>query len=147
MGLVGQLLAAGISLRWTLQQLLSLAMFLYAAAIGAFPVVGSLPQLWVLGTLMGVSGGVITVVFFAIWSHAFGRKRLGRIQGAAQMLTVVASAVGPLVFAECHARFHSYTPALWLLAPLVLFFAVAALRVRLPIKAAIAAPELRPQAA
>jgi MFS family permease len=147
MGLVGQLLAAATSLRWTLQQLMSLAMFLYAAALGAFPMVGTLSGLWVLGTLMGVSGGVITVVFFAIWSHAFGRKRLGRIQGAAQMLTVLASAVGPLVFARCHARFHSYTPALWLLAPLVLFFAAAALRVRLPGKVPIAASELRPQAA
>jgi MFS family permease len=81
---------------------------------------------------MGVSGGVITVVFFAIWSHAFGQKGLGRIQGAAQMLTVLASAVGPLIFAQCHARYHSYTPALWALAPLVLIFALAAWRVQLP---------------
>jgi MFS family permease len=147
MALVGQLLAAAISLRWTLQQLLSLAMFLYAAALGAFPVIASLSGLWVLGTLMGFSGGVITVVFFAIWSHAFGQKRLGRIQGAAQMLTVLSSAVGPLVFAQCHARFHSYTPALWLLAPLVLFFAVAAWRVRLPGKPPMAASGLRPQVA
>ena len=143
MGLAGQLLAAALSLRWTLQQLLALAMLLYATALGAFPMVSTVSVLWVLGALMGVSGGVITVVFFSIWSHAFGRQRLGRIQGAAQMLTVLASAVGPLVFAQCHARFHSYTPALWLLAPLVLGFALAAWRVRLP--ARIPTPgELRP---
>jgi MFS family permease len=149
MALLGQLLAAAISLRWTLQQLMSLAMFLYAVALGFFPLVGSLGGLWLLGSLMGISGGVITVVFFAIWSHAFGQKRLGRIQGAAQMLTVLASAVGPLVFAECHARFRSYTPALWLLAPVVFCFAVAAWRVRLPTAAKnpVAAAELLPRAA
>ena len=110
MGLVGQMVATLTSLRWTLQQLLALAMFLYAVAIGVFPVVGSLRVLWVLGTLMGIAGGVITVVFFAIWSHAFGQRGLGRIQGAAQMLTVLASAVGPLVFAQCLTRFNSTRP-------------------------------------
>jgi hypothetical protein len=31
----------------------------------------------------GVSGGVVTVVFFSVWGQAFGRSHLGRIQACA----------------------------------------------------------------
>ncbi len=41
------------------------------------------------------------VLFFSVWPRAFGRRDLGRIQGAAQALTVLASAVGPLLLAWC----------------------------------------------
>src|SRR5262249_8723745 len=89
-------------------------------------------QLWVVAVLIGLAGGMTTVLFFAVWSQAFGTAHLGRIQGAAQMLTVLASAIGPLIFAECAALTGSYTPALWLLAPCVLLLSVAAFRVAMP---------------
>jgi cyanate permease len=75
---------------------------------------------------------VITVLFFAIWPQAFGRASLGRIQGAAQMLTVLASAVGPKVFSVCHRQFDSYSPALYLLAPIVAVLGLAAWFIRTP---------------
>jgi MFS family permease len=113
-------------------RLLALAMTLYSLGLAILPLIRTIPQLWLCAILVGLSGGFITVLFFAIWSHAFGSLELGRIQGAAQMLTVFASAVGPLLFARCFARFHSYTPALWTLAPIVLLLGAVALRVRLP---------------
>jgi hypothetical protein len=48
------------------------------------------------------------------------------------MLTVLASAAGPLIFAESASRLGSYFPALWVLTPCVLLIAAAAWRVRLP---------------
>jgi len=132
MGLVGQLLCGWLTLRRPMQHLLGLGMFLYAVALAGFPFLRTLPQLWTLGVLSGMSGGFITVLFFAIWSRAFGRARLGWIQGAAQMLTVLASAVGPLLFAACAEMYGSYMPALWTLAPVVVLLGVTALRVRLP---------------
>jgi MFS family permease len=75
--------------------------------------------------LMGAAGGMITVVFFAIWPQVFGRLHLGRIQGAAQMLTVFSSALGPILFAQSATRMGSYAPALYGLAPVVLGMAVA----------------------
>jgi MFS family permease len=115
-----------------MQKLLALAMALYALGLAILPLVRTIPQLWLCAVFVGLSGGMITVLFFAVWSHAFGPLQLGRIQGAAQMLTVFASAAGPLLFARCFARFHSYTPALWLLAPVVLLLGGAALRLKLP---------------
>jgi MFS family permease len=131
-GLAGQLFCGWLSTRWPMQKLLALAMALYALGLAILPLVRTIPQLWLCAVFVGLSGGMITVLFFAVWSHAFGPLQLGRIQGAAQMLTVFASAAGPLLFARCFARFHSYTPALWLLAPVVLLLGGAALRLKLP---------------
>ena len=144
--LVGQMACGGLTLRWSMQRLLALAMLLYAAGLAFLPRVTTLPQLWLVGTLLGLAGGMVTVIFFAIWSHAFGRAHLGRIQGAAQMVTVLASAVGPLIFAQCHAHFRSDTPALWILAPAVLLFGAAAWCVRLPTFAGQASSKLTPLA-
>jgi len=107
-------------------------LFAYALALGAFPALTTLWQLWIFAALMGLSGGMITVIFFAIWRRAYGAAHLGRIQGAAQMLTVLASAVGPLLFAKCAEFTGSYMPALWLLAPAVAAIGVTALLVSLP---------------
>ena len=65
---------------------------------------------------MGVAGGVLTVVFFTVWRQAFGPAHLGQIQGAAQLLTVLASAAGPLVLAAGHRAAGSYAPVVQNLA-------------------------------
>src|SRR5262245_57262725 len=64
---------------------------------------------------------------------SYGSAHLGRIQGAAQMLTVLASAVGPLMFAKSVELTGSYMPVLRILAPAVALLGIAALRVRLPL--------------
>jgi MFS family permease len=130
--LLGQLACGWLTLRWSMQRLLGIAMVLYAAAIGALPVLRTLPQLWFFAVLIGLAAGMITVIFFAVWRRAFGSAHLGRIQGAAQMLTVLASAIGPLIFAQSFAMMNSYFPALWILSPCVLLVGIAAFRVRLP---------------
>jgi MFS family permease len=130
--LVGQLLCGWLTLRWSMQRLLGVAMFIYAAALAALPFLATLAQLWIFAALIGLAGGMITVIFFAVWRQAFGPAHLGRIQGAAQMLTVVASAIGPLIFAKSAELTGSYTPVLWTLAPGVLLLSIAAFRVSLP---------------
>jgi len=130
--LVGQLACGWLTLRWSMQRLLGIAMLLYAIAIGALPVLTTLPQLWFFAVLIGLAGGMITVMFFAVWRRAFGAAHLGRIQGAAQMLTVLASAIGPVIFAKSAAWTGSYFPALWILAPCVLLVGIAAFRVSFP---------------
>jgi len=130
--LVGQLGCGWLTLRWSMQRLLGIAMFLYAVAIGALPLLRTQVELWFFAVLIGLAGGMITVMFFAVWRRAFGAAHLGRIQGAAQTLTVLASAIGPLIFAQSAARTGSYFPALWILAPCVLAVSIAAFRVSLP---------------
>ena len=131
-GLAGQFGCGWLTLRWPMPRLLGLAMFIYAVALAGLPVLTTETQLWFFAVLIGLSGGMITVIFFAVWRHAFGPLHLGRIQGAAQMLTVLASAIGPLIFAQSASWTGSYFPALWALAPCVLLLSMAAFRVRLP---------------
>ena len=131
--LIGQLCCGLMSLRWSMQRLVAGALFAYAIALAAFPFLKTLPQLWVFAALMGFSGGMITVIFFAIWRRAYGSAHLGRIQGAAQMLTVLASAIGPLLFAKSVELTGSYMPVLIALAPAVALLGVAALRTHLPL--------------
>lgn len=130
--LAGQLVCGWLSLRTSLRRLLGVAMFIYAGALVTIPLARTSLHLHVIAILMGVAGGMITVLFFAVWTQAFGRAHLGRIQGAAQMLTVLASAAGPLLFAQCAAWAGSYTPALWTLAPLVIALGAASFRVAMP---------------
>jgi hypothetical protein len=72
------------------------------------------------------------VVFFSAWGQVFGRAHLGRIQGAAQMMTVVASALGPLLLALTLERTGSYAMIFNLLAVVVFVLGVASWRVSLP---------------
>ncbi|HET7219385.1 MAG TPA: MFS transporter [Vicinamibacterales bacterium] len=132
LALVGQFACGWLTIRWSMQRLLGLAMFIYAIALFALPSIATFAALWTFAVLIGVSGGMVTVIFFAIWRR-FGADHLGRIQGAAQMLTVLASAIGPLLFATCASWTGSYTPVLWTLAPGVLLLSVAALKVAVPV--------------
>src|SRR5262245_41886381 len=106
-------------------------MAIYGIALAGLPFVTVRSQLWTVAVLIGLSGGMITVIFFAVWRQAFGAAHLGRIQGAAQMVTVLASATGPLIFAYASDRSGSYAPALWVLAVCVLALGLVAFRVRL----------------
>jgi len=130
--LVGQFGCGWLTRSWPMPRLLAIAMGFYGAALGGLPFVTTQAQLWIVAVMLGLSGGMVTVLFFAVWGHTFGQAHLGRIQGAAQMLTVLASAIGPLIFAKGFELTGSYTPALWVLAPCVLAIGVAALRLRLP---------------
>lgn len=117
--LVGQLLCGWLTLRSPMPRLLAVALFLYAVGLATLPLLHSLWQLWCFAGIFGISAGFITVIFFAVWGQAFGRMQLGRIQGSAQMISVFASALGPLLFAKCHAATGSYAPLLYALAPAV----------------------------
>jgi MFS family permease len=132
LSLVGQFGGGWLMNRIGIGRLTAVALVIYAAALSWLPFVAGQVQLWGFAALMGLSGGSIVVVFFAVWSQAFGQAHLGRIQAAAQFVTVIMSAVGPRLFAECHLRFGSYSPVLFALAPTVLVFALAAWWVKLP---------------
>jgi MFS family permease len=134
-GLLGQFGCGWAALHWPMPRLLALSMGLYALALIGLPFVTTLSHVWMIAVLLGLSGGMITVLFFAVWGATFGQLHLGRIQGAAQMLTVVASAIGPLIFAKGHDLTGSYAPPLWVLAPCAVLTGLAALRLR-PVRAA-----------
>ena len=72
------------------------------------------------------------VLFFSVWPRAYGRKHLGRVQGAAQAMTVLASAVGPLLLAWCVEWTGGYGAMFNILAGVIAITAVAAIVTPLP---------------
>jgi MFS family permease len=84
----------------------------------------------------GVLFGAVTaanITFFAyMWARFFGRRHLGSIQGAGQMIGVVGASVGPLPLGIAFDLTGSYGATLLMLAGLPLIGAVLALFLRPP---------------
>jgi MFS family permease len=132
MGMAANLLGGWLASRWPIGRLMAAAMFLLAAALLALPLAHGRPMAYVYAVTMGTAAGVVTVVFFVCWGKIFGRKHLGAIQGAAQLLTVIASAGGPWLLAESIRKTGSSTPLLFALGPVVALLGAFCLFVRLP---------------
>lgn len=115
-GLVTKLPIGWLCQRVPLNRLLTAGLLLQAICMSMLPYVRSVPGISLYGVGTGISGTLTTVLFFTIWSRAFGRTHLGQIQSVAQLLTVVASATGPVIFARCLNLYGSYAPALMALA-------------------------------
>jgi MFS family permease len=103
-----------------MKRLMASAMWLLAGSLVALPHVRTELHVVIYALVMGLAGGFVMVIFFSFWSRSYGRAHLGKIQGAAQTLTVFASAVGPLLLAECVARTGSYAFMFYLLAVIVI---------------------------
>lgn len=130
--LAGNFLGGWLASRWSAGRLMAVAMALLAGALLALPSLRTAGQVDVFAVVMGVAGGFVIVIFFSFWGRAFGRAQLGRIQGTAQMLTVLASALGPLVLAQCHAWTGTYASVFYTLAGIVGFLGLGAWCVRTP---------------
>ena len=107
-------------------------MILFATALAVYPLVETLTQVYCYALTLAVAGGMVTVIFFGVWGQVYGPAHLGKIQGAAQMLTVLASAAGPLALAFCHERTGSYVLLFEIAAAVSVVMAAGAWLVRPP---------------
>lgn len=130
--LVGNFLGGWIASKWKMNRLLAVAMILLAGSLAALPHVSTQTHVAMYAAVMGLAGGFVIVIFFSFWSAAYGRTHLGKIQGVAQALTVIASALGPLVLAETVSRTGSYASIFYLLTLVVLVLALLSWFVKLP---------------
>ncbi|MBX3448126.1 MAG: MFS transporter [Planctomycetaceae bacterium] len=129
-GLLANLLCGAFLRRERLSWWLAGGLALLAGSLASYPQLSSLLALRLYAAALGVAGGVITVVFFAGWGQLFGQTHLGKIQGAAQGATVVASALGPMVFAEGQILLGGYAWVMRGLAVAAIVAAVAATTIR-----------------
>ncbi len=131
-GLFGNFLGGWLADRWSMGRVMAITMFTLMIALLVLPSVTTVAHVMGYATVMGLSGGFVTVLFFSFWSRAYGRRELGRIQGIAQAMTVLASAVGPLLLAVSQARTGSYGPFFYAIAACVGVMAVLAWIVPVP---------------
>ena len=116
----------------SLARLMGVSLLVLAGGLFALPHVTTLAHVMTWATAMGLGGGLVMVLFFTVWPRVFGRRHLGRIQGTAQALTVVASALGPLLLAWCVEWTGSYATMFRVLAGLISLVALSAFMAPMP---------------
>ena len=131
-GLAANMVAGLLAPHVSLGRLLAGALVVLTAALAAFPFLNSELLVDLYAVALAAAGGVISVVFYAVWRPAFGLSHLGRIQGAAQFVTVIFSALGPKLLGGAHARLGSFSTVFPYLAVAAGVMALAAAFTRVP---------------
>jgi MFS family permease len=134
--LAGNFAGGWLAERMALGRLMAVALTVLSAGLVALPHLTSLTHVMAWATLMGLGGGLVMVLFFTVWPRVYGRRQLGRIQGIAQALTVLASAVGPVLLAWCVDVTGSYAVMFRVLAAVVAIAALAAALAPMPARTA-----------
>jgi MFS family permease len=141
LGLLANFGGGWLATKIAIQKLTCFGMAALAIALVMLPMVRTYTHVLIYGAIMGIAGGVVTVVFFSVWGQVFGRSHLGRIQGWAQMMTVFASALGPLVLAETLKSTGSYDLIFYLLAVVTVALGLAAWFVAMPVRRSANEPD------
>ena len=99
--------------RWSMGKMSALAMITFGIAYLWTPSLHTANEayIWSIGKSLAFS--LHTVIYFAIWSYAFGRRDIAQIQGAAHFLTITASGLGPVIFGWCRDYTGSYDPCMY----------------------------------
>jgi MFS family permease len=137
--LAGNFAGGWLATRMPLERLLAVSLAILTAGLAALPHVSLFAHVVAWAVAMGVGGGFVMVLFFSVWPRVYGRRHLGRIQGIAQAMTVLASAIGPVLLAWCVAWTGSYAAMFTILAGVIAAVALGALGVSMPPKPAAAA--------
>ena len=141
-GLAGNFVGGWLARTVPLHRLMAVSLFVLTIGLLALPQISTTPMAMAWAVMMGLGGGLVMVLFFSVWPRVYGRRQLGRIQGAAQAMTVLASAVGPLLLATCIEMTGSYAAMFYILAAAVGSVAAAASLTTMPPYRTIASPSL-----
>jgi MFS family permease len=131
-GLAGNFIGGWLARFIPLNRLMAISLSVLAAGLLALPHLRTIAMAMTWAVMMGLGGGLVMVLFFSVWPRVYGRRHLGRIQGVAQAMTVLASAVGPLLLAACVEMTGSYAAMFYMLSVAVGLFAAAAAAVPMP---------------
>jgi MFS family permease len=131
-GLPSNLLAGWLARYISLGKILGAGIIIQAASLAFFPFVATVADARIYALILGASSGSVTVAFFAIYGHHYGRKHLGKIQAAAQLMTVLSSAVGPVLLERWRREVGSSDPFFFTFAAITLILGIASWFVRPP---------------
>jgi MFS family permease len=131
-GLAGNFIGGWLARSVALNRLMATSLLVLTAGLLVLPHVATMAIAMAWAAMMGLGGGLVMVLFFSVWPRVYGRRQLGRIQGVAQAMTVLASAVGPLLLAACVEMTGSYAAMFYMLGVAVGLMAVAAAAVPMP---------------
>jgi len=131
-GLAGNFIGGWLARFIPLNRLMAISLLVLMAGLLALPHISTMAMAMAWAVMMGLGGGLVMVLFFSVWPRVYGRRQLGRVQGVAQAMTVLASAVGPLLLAACVEMTGSYAAMFYMLSAAVGLLASAAATVPMP---------------
>jgi MFS family permease len=107
--LPGNMLTGWLARNFSLRFLIAAGNALLAVSLLTLPfLLGSWLGAMTFSLVWGLACGVLSVAMSSVWSEAFGRTHLGKIQGAVGVLHVVSSASGPQFMALSLNHFGTY---------------------------------------
>jgi len=119
--------------RFPTKPMFACALTTMAFALVAMAFVDDLVTAVLYSVVFGINNAAIQTHMTFMWPRFFGRRYLSSIQGAGQMIGVMAASIGPLPFGIYFDLYASYTGALLGLALLPVGCAVAVLFIRPPV--------------
>jgi MFS family permease len=81
--------------------------------------IASTPMAFVYGMVIGAGSGMSMMVSRVTWAYYYGRHGLGSVQGSAMMISIIGSALGPLLLAFIRDQSATYTPGLFVMLGLM----------------------------
>lgn len=105
--------------------LLGLQLGLFGAMMGLLPMVDTAVEVWIYGSVFGISQGMQQALLGSAYAYYFGRLHHGTIRGLANTVFIGGTAIGPVVLALGPDFMGGFAPILWILAPLPLLLAAA----------------------
>ena len=131
-GLLGNLVAAWAARTFPLPRLVAVNLGVLVLVLVGYSHLDTPVMVIVHASVFGFCGGIFSVIYFTGFGHAFGPRHLGKIQGCAQVMTVVASALGPWCLVKVWGGTGSYFPLMNWVAPAFLLMAGLAWFTRMP---------------
>lgn len=107
--LPGNVLTGFMARYWSLRSIIAFGnLVLVISLISLAPLLTNWLGSMVFSGVWGLACGILSVALSSVWSQAFGRTHLGKIQGAVGVLHVFSSAGGPKLMAWTLDRTGSY---------------------------------------
>ncbi len=100
------------------KRLFSVNMLFLLGAVAMVGFIGSPAAAVVYALILGSAGGIQRIISGVTWAHIYGRHGLGRVQGAAMMVSITSAAIGPLPIAYLHGLTGTYSAGLAAMAVL-----------------------------
>jgi len=130
--LPGNLLTGWLARRWSLRALSAIGMSLLAASLPVLPRIETQLGIFAFSGVWGLACGILSVSLNAIWSDTFGRRHLGKIQGAVAVCHVLSSAGGPKIMVKSLNATGGYGAFFYVSAGLAVLTTIAVWRVSFP---------------
>ena len=113
--------------RYPPRLLLAGQLTLFGAMMGLLPMVNTAAGVWVYGGVFGVAQGMQGALLGSAYAYYFGRAHHGTIRGLANTVFIGGTAIGPAVLALGPDFLGGFAPILWIITPIPLVLALAAL--------------------